>query len=147
MKTLIIYHSEHHMNTEKVAKAMAKVLDAKLVRVGDAKAEMLKDYDLIGFGSGVYGFKPHQDIVGFVESLPKMKKKAFVFTTSGSGKEKYTDKLRWQLSEKGFDLLGCFTCKGFCTWGPFKLFGGGAKGHPDEGDLEKAREFAEGLKA
>lgn len=35
MKTLIIYKSYHHMNTEKVAKAMAKAMNARLAKVED----------------------------------------------------------------------------------------------------------------
>jgi flavodoxin len=34
MKTLIIYASVHHKNTEKVAKIMAAELEADLTRVG-----------------------------------------------------------------------------------------------------------------
>ena len=30
-----------------------------------------------------------------------------------------------------------FGCKGYDTFGPFKLFGGIAKGHPDEDDIKK----------
>ena len=43
------------MSTEKIAKAMAETMNAKLVKVEDAQAEDLADYDLIGFGSGIYG--------------------------------------------------------------------------------------------
>jgi len=35
MENLIIYISTHHGNTEKVAKAMAEVLSAELVKVYD----------------------------------------------------------------------------------------------------------------
>ncbi len=30
-----------------------------------------------------------------------------------------------------------FGCKGYDAFGPFKLFGGIAKGHPDEDDIKK----------
>ena len=43
------------------------------------------------------------------------------------------------------DLRHCkrrkFSCKGYDTYGPFKLVGGIAKGHPDEKDLTAAVDF------
>jgi hypothetical protein len=38
-----------------------------------------------------------------------------------------------------------FACKGWDTWGPFKLVGGINKGRPKEKELDMAREFAKGL--
>jgi flavodoxin len=41
--------------------------------------------------------------------------------------------------------IGRFFCKGYDTFGPFKLIGGLAKGHPDDKDLENAVAFFKGL--
>ena len=49
------------------------------------------------------------------------------------------------LKEKKTDIIGKFGCKGYDTFGPFKLVGGIAKGHPDEKDLEAAVSFVAGL--
>ena len=35
--------------------------------------------------------------------------------------------------------------KGYDTFGPFKLMGGIAKGHPDEEDIKNTVEFVKGL--
>ena len=43
--------------------------------------------------------------------------------------------------KKGCPVLGEFSCKGYDTFGPFKLVGGIAKGHPDEQDFANARKF------
>jgi flavodoxin len=43
--------------------------------------------------------------------------------------------------------IGRFSCKGYDTFGPFKLVGGLAKGHPDETDLENAVAFVKGLES
>ena len=43
------------------------------------------------------------------------------------------------------DIIGKFGCKGYDTFGPFKLVGGIAKDHPDEKDLEAAVSFVAGL--
>jgi flavodoxin len=70
MKALIVYASVHHQNTEKVAKVMAEELGADLVPIGQAQPSTLTAYDLIGFGSGVYGKKFHKTLIQFVEALP-----------------------------------------------------------------------------
>ena len=41
MNILIIFKSYHHLSTEKIAKAMAEIMNAKLVKVDDAQAEDL----------------------------------------------------------------------------------------------------------
>ena len=53
MKSLIVVHSYHHNNTQKVAQAMAKVLDAQVKSPQDTGYDELKKYDLIGFGAGI----------------------------------------------------------------------------------------------
>ena len=86
MKTLIVYASVHHQNTEKVAKVIAAELGADLVPIGQAQPDTLTAYDLIGFGSGIYAGKFHQALLRFVEMLPTVaEKQAFVFSTCGIG--------------------------------------------------------------
>jgi flavodoxin len=144
LKTLIIYKSYHHMNTEKIAKAMADVMGAKLARVEDVDPATLREYDLIGFGSGIYFGKHHGTIMALVNRLPPMSKDAFVFSTSGADRDQ-NGALIARLKEKGFNVRGSFACRGFDTFGPFALIGGLQKGHPDEKDLESARAFARSL--
>ena len=147
MKTLLVYVSYHHQNTEKVAKVMADELGADLVPVSQAHPDTLTAYDLIGFGSGIYGGKFHKTLLQFAESLPDYAgKRAFVFSTSGIGGTKWHAALKEQLVNRGFSIVGDFSCKGWDTVGPLKLFGGINKGRPNEGDLEDARVFARGLK-
>ncbi len=146
MKSLIIFKSMHHGNTEKVARAMASVLNAELKPLEEAKPKEILNYGLVGFGSGVYGSNTHKELFRFVEGLPPANgKKAFVFSTSGSGKPENNARLEEMLAGKGFSVVGGFASKGLITWGPFKLFGGGNKGRPNQGDLENARKFAAGL--
>ena len=63
MKTLIVYASVHHQNTEKVAKAMAEELEADLVPVSQAQPDIITTYELIGFGSGIYFMKFHKSLL------------------------------------------------------------------------------------
>ncbi len=158
MKTLIICVSTHHGNTEKIAKKMATVLNAKLARPDEVNISELPDYDLIGFGSGIYLGKHHRSLFDLVDKLPVLKnKKAFVFATSGLGNwlnifnnirhgtTSFQDPLKKKLLKKGFDVIGEFSCRGFTTFGLFKLIGGIKKGRPNEEDLRNAENFARKL--
>ena len=143
MKTLLICKSYHHGNTNKVAKVMAKVLKARILAPEKATPRIISKYDLIGFGSGIYFFKHHKSLFELLEKLPKMKKKAFVFSTRGGElSSDYHKSLRKELSEKGFKIIGEFTCKAWDSFGPMGLVGGINKGRPNEKDLKKARDFA-----
>ena len=80
MKSSIIYISIHHANTEKIAKAMAEVLNAKLAKPNDVNISELHGYDLIGFGSGIYFAKYHKSLLNLIDKLPVQKSKnAFIF--------------------------------------------------------------------
>ena len=62
MKTAIIYKSVHRGNTKKIAEAMAEPLEADLFDLKDANNDIIKEYDLIGFGSGIYYYRPHKKL-------------------------------------------------------------------------------------
>ncbi len=49
MKTLIICFSYHHKNTEKIASALAKILDAEVKAPAEVDPNRLGGYDLLGF--------------------------------------------------------------------------------------------------
>jgi len=151
MKALIIYISVHHGNTERVAKVMANILDADLLQMKQVDASVLEQYDLIGFGSGIYFGKHHKSLLDFVDMLPMLRnKKAFIFSTSGLRKIQFIhnfDKpLKEKLQRKGFDIIGEFSCRGLDTYRATKLVGGVNKGRPNAEDLKQAEDFASGLK-
>ena len=151
MKTLIIYVSVHHGNTEKVVKAMASVLNADLLRVEQADANMLAGCDLIGFGSGIYFGRHHESLLNFVDRLPRLgDKKAFILSTSGLRRIRFIHDfhkpLRGRLQQKGFNIVGEFSCRGFDTSRAANIVGGINKGRPNEKDLKQAEDFARGLK-
>ncbi|MFR4372353.1 MAG: hypothetical protein ACLT32_14810, partial [Ruminococcus bicirculans (ex Wegman et al. 2014)] len=50
------------------------------------------------------------------------------------------------IAYKHDSIVGRFSCKGFDTFGPFKLIGGVSKGHPDEKDIAAAIEFYNRIK-
>ena len=51
MKVLIIYHSEHHQNTEKIAKVMVIKVGADIIKAKDVTPLDINNYDILGFGS------------------------------------------------------------------------------------------------
>ena len=129
---------------------MANALGADLLQVQQADANVLEQYDLIGFGSGIYFGKHHKSLFDFVDRLPAMKnKKAFIFSTSGLRKipfiHDFDKPLREKLQRKGFDIIGEFSCRGLDTYRATKLVGGINKGRPDARDFEQAQDFARAL--
>lgn len=143
MNALVIYESIHHQNTQKIAQTIAEVLKAKLAKPNEVNIPDLKNYDLIGFGSGIYFNQFHRTLTDFIDQLPAdIYPKAFVFSTSGAGLKLYNQPLIKKLQQKGFQVIGDFTCRGFDTWGPYKLIGGLAKGRPNEKDFQNAEKFA-----
>jgi flavodoxin len=144
MKSLIICFSFHHKNTEKIAKIFAQILEAEIKKPFEVKPEEIDKYDLIGFGSGIYFWRHHQSLFQLVKNLPKGEKNAFIFSTSGIKIPliDFHKPLRKMLLQKGFKILAEFSCPGFDTFGPLKIFGGINKGRPNEKDFEKAKNFA-----
>ena len=145
MKTLIVYMSYHRMNTERVARAMAEATGATLMKTDEVGPEDLDAYDLVGFGSGIYGGKHHRDLLALVERMPAAEgRKVFIFSTSRGGKEENHRALRSALTAKGCRIVGEFSCRG-----EYRLLGfiKTSSGHPDEKDLADARTFARGLAA
>lgn len=154
MKTAIIYVSIHHGNTEKIAKEIANILDAKLLRAEEANPKSLSEFDLLGFGSGIYYGKHHKNLLRLIHTLPTMeRKKAFMFSTAGVS-DRLIEKnlhrnhqtLRDALAGKKFDVIGEFSCCGFMTWAYYRLLGGRNKDRPNPDDLRRARIFAESLR-
>lgn len=151
MKFLVVLYSYHHHNTEKVAKILAKVLDADIKWPQEINPEELQYYDLIGFGSGIYSAKHHESLLELADELTKVNnKKTFLFSTAGiTGKSKASKDhatLREKLESKGYIIIDEFQCKGFNTNSFLKLFGGMNKGRPNVRDLQNAEEFASKVK-
>lgn len=143
LKTLVICISAHHGNTMKVAEKITKTLGADLLNPQEVSKEKLDGYDLIGFGSGIYNHKHHQALFNLLEKLPVFEnKKAFVFSTNTFGITMLHEDFNKKLKEKGFTILGDFSCRGFMDYSFTKyLFGGISKGHPNEKDLALAEDF------
>ena len=143
MRKAIVYASVHHGNTEKLVKRIAEECRVDLI---DAIKQMnvdLNDYDIIGFASGIYYSKFHKSILKFIEKNLADDKKVFLICTyGGSANFKSIEQI---LNKKHASVVGKFGCKGYDTFGPFKLVGGIAKDHPNEEDMKNAVDFVKGL--
>ncbi|MHA1555711.1 MAG: flavodoxin family protein [Candidatus Heimdallarchaeota archaeon] len=145
MKSLLVLYSYHHKNTEKIANAIAKILDAEIKTPQQTNPVELQDYNLVGFGSGIYGENLHKSVLDFADNLPQVtNKKAFIFSTSALAEKNSNHKtLRKKLQSKGYEIVDEFNCRGFNTNSFLKFFGGMNKGRPNEKDLKNAEEFAQ----
>jgi flavodoxin len=149
MKSILVLFSYHHKNTEKIAKVFAQVLDAEIKIPRQIDPEELKVYDLVGFGSGIYGEKHHRTLLELADKLPQVTdKKAFIFSTSGvtTYADEFHSPLRDALLSRGYIIVGEFNCNGFNTNSFLRYFGGMNKGRPNAEDLKNAEDFAQNLR-
>jgi flavodoxin len=151
VKSLVVVFSYHHNNTEKIANAVAKVLGAEVKTPQRVKPEEIAAYDLVGFGSGIYGATFDKSVLDLADLLPQVTgKKAFLFSTYGAPGfvanrdfiEKNHTEIREKLQAKGYTVIGEFGCAGWNTNSFSKFFGGLNKGRPDADDILNAEGFA-----
>lgn len=143
MKLAIIYASVHHKNTLKLLEAIkAKYQEIELF---DATKVVLKDllsYDVIGVASGIYFNKFHKSITPFLENNLPEHKKVFLMYTSGAAVDFGKDIIQI-IQKKKCTHIGTYGCRGFDTFGPFKLVGGLQKGHPTADEIQEAINIVE----
>lgn len=150
MRTLILYYSGYKLNTEKIARVFRKTIKADIINIKDKKNKIdfnINNYDLIGFGSGVYKEDLARHIYRLLDSLDLKGKKVFVFSTSGVGSSTYNNKLIKTLKSKGAIVKGKFSCRGvfitkeFSKIKIFRYIEWYAKGHPNKKDFKNAEKF------
>ena len=153
-KSLVIVFSYHHGNTEKIANACANVLGTRVKTPHQVRPEELQEYELVGFGSGIYGATFHESLLDLADRLPRTTDgKAFLFSTYGApaavASREFVAKnhrqMREKLEEKGYTIIGEFGCAGWNTNSFLKYFGGLNKGRPDARDIRNAEEFTRNL--
>ncbi|MFR1708223.1 MAG: flavodoxin domain-containing protein [Clostridium sp.] len=153
MKSLIIYCSNYKSNTEKIASIIANKIKAELVNIKDISYIDIENYDLIGFGSGVYKETLAPQLFKLVDTLNLKNKNVFVFSTSGVGMKVYNNKLIKLLLSKEAINKGSFACKGsfiaseFTSNKIFDIIGRLSQGHPNNKDIIKAEKFIEKLES
>lgn len=151
VKSLVIVFSYHHGNTEKIAQAIAGVLGAEVKTPEQVHPEKLREYDLVGFGSGIYHGTFDTSMLALADRLSfAAGKNAFLFSTYGAPGFAVTRnfvtnnhaEMREKLQLKGYTVIGESGCAGWNTNSFLKYFGGLNKGRPDADDLRNAEAFA-----
>ena len=146
MSTCIVYYSKHHGNTKKLLDAI-KAADPEVVLIDSTeKHEVdLNGYDRIGFASGVYYSKFAEQVLTFAKVNLPAQKDVFYLATAGNPIKLNFNSIAEIAKDKQCNELGRFQCKGFDSFGPFKLVGGIQKGHPTEDEIAEAVEFYKNL--
>lgn len=143
MKTLIIYKSIHLGSTKKIAETIGRIMDADVMEPNEFDISKFDDYELIGFGSGIYDDGFHKAILDLVDKLPNFKtKRVFLFSTAGMIYEKSHSGIREKLTSKNAVIVDEFYCKGLNKNSFLKHFGGMNKGRPNSDDIKNAEQFA-----
>ena len=149
MRAAIIYFSQTG-NTERVAKAISSGLESQelftdLFPLRQVIPTELGRYDLLGFGHPVFFWKPPLNVRRFINSLPSLEgQKGFVFCTWGTHKSSALLVTARLLSQRGLEVVGAFSARGFDSYPIYRRMGLGF-GHPDETELEAARGFGADL--
>ena len=146
MKTAILYYSKHHGNTKKLLDAIKTVdQDVNLLDVTTAGAVDLSGYDRIGIASGIYYTSFAKQVISYAsDHLPEGKPVFFIYT-HGAPTGGFLKGIREITGRKHCKELGEYRCQGFDTFGPFKLVGGIAKGHPTKQEIDAAVKFYQRL--
>ena len=142
-KVAIIYASTHHGNTRKLVDAIAGKYEIVPIDATICQQADLTGYDLIGFASGIDFGRFYDSVEQFLrKNLPNGKRVFFLYTCAKVNKH-FTDSIKTAASEKDALILGAYGCRGYNTYGPWKLIGGMNRNHPSEDEKNAAMEFVE----
>lgn len=145
-KAILFCYSIHHGNTRKVLDAVAAALPVRVVDVPLREEVDLTQYDLVGFASGIYMSRFGKPVENLIRELPGLSgKPCFTMYTCGAPAGEFAIGVQSLLKAQGAVVEGGWHCRGFDTFGPFKLVGGIAKGRPDGRDAEDAVRFVGSL--
>lgn len=138
MKTAIVYDSKHHGNTLKLVKALSAKYDMELIPAQAPHITDLSQYELIGFASGIDFGRFYNTVETFLKNnLPERKHVFFLYTCAQKSR-RFTDSIRKEAEKKDAVILGEYGCRGYNTYGPWKLIGGMNKGHPNGEEIQDA---------
>lgn len=144
-KAVIIYASKHHGNTYKLVKGISERCEVTTIDATKQSVMDLQDYEVIGFASGIDFGKFYKEIETFAKDNLPMKKQVFFLYTCAMERKGFTDSMKKIALEKDAIVLGEYGCKGYNTYGPWKLIGGMNRNHPTEEEIQSAVSFFESL--
>ena len=128
-----------------VVKAISDRYEIAMIDATKETSVNLQEYDIIGFASGIDFGKFYLEIENFArENLPFQKEVFFLYTCA-MDREGFTDSIKEIALEKDAIILGTYGCRGYNTYGPWKLIGGMNKSHPTENEIQECVNFYEKL--
>ena len=137
MKTVVLYASVHHGNTKKIVDAIQKETLCDVIDATKYNGEDLSIYDKVIIASGVYFASLHNSISLILKDGRIKRNDVRLILTSGSKSKKYK-KISDFYRAYGVEFKSTYICKGYDTYGFFKLIGGIAKNHPNNDEIQRA---------
>lgn len=144
-KAAIIYASAHQGNTRKLVEAIAQKYPITIIDAAAQEQADLSVYDLIGFASGIDFGRFYASVEAFLKNNLPENKPVFFLYTCAMPRDGFTKSIREEALKKSAVLLGEYGCRGFNTYGLWKLIGGMNKGHPTAKEIIDAIQFVESL--
>ena len=142
-KTVIVYASTHHGNTRKLIEAISEKYQIDIIDAIEQTFANLSEYDLIGFASGIDFGKFYDAVEQFLkDNLPENKAVFFMYTCARDDKD-FTYTMRTEAMKRHALLMGEYGCRGYNTYGAWKVIGGMNKHHPTKKELDGAVQFYE----
>ena len=142
-KIVIVYASTHHGNTYKIVKAISDKHNIEIIDATKRNVFDLQKYDVIGFASGIDFGKFYEVVENFAKEYLPPNKQVFFLYTCAMKRQGFTDSMKEIVSQKEALILGEYGCKGYNTYGPWKVVGGMNKKHPTGDEIVLAIEFFE----
>jgi len=148
---LIVYHSSTG-NTRHCAEVLQAALEGaghgcELLDTRRARQANLPDYDLIGFATAVYGFRPAHAMGEFLREMPAIEgKPVFLLACCSMIAAKSLWRMQRTVHLKGGRVIAGIEVRGEESWPAVrfpKLIVG--KGRPNDDDDERLRAFAANL--
>ncbi len=106
----------------------------------DAETEEIPDlttYDNIIFTSGIDFGKFYEPVANVARKVPTGKK-VYAIYTCASVNDKIGNDIKTIVEERGCTFEGKYGCKGYNTYGPWKVIGGMNKKHPSINEIHSA---------
>ena len=136
MKAIVIYDTKFG-NTEQVAKGIAKVLMAEVIKVSEVNPAQLKAYDIFAFGSPTHAWNMSS---GMKAVFKKLKEESFKGKKAAAFDTKYNSrfagsaakKIQGKLKKLDFDI----------AMKPVSFFVIGREGPLADGEMEKVKAFS-----
>ena len=144
-KAVIIYASTHQGNTRKLVSAICRQYGMEAIDAAVRDRADLSRYDLIGFASGIDFGRFYPAVERFLRNNLPPDKRIFFLYTCARVREGFTGTVREAAAEKNALVLGEYGCRGYNTYGPWKLIGGMNKGHPNGEEIAAAAAFVGNL--